>query len=64
MLNSDRETLASLSTEGAEIARSHGLANISKPVADEAESKLADNSLPLRFARGSIGKLLSYHLLD
>lgn len=64
MLNSDRETLATLSKEGAEIARGHGLGYICQPILDEAQSKLDDNSLPLRFARGSIGKLLSYHLLD
>lgn len=64
MLNKDRDTLSELVRSGFEIAAGHGLGDICKPTLEEANSKLADSSLPLQFARGSIGKLLSYHLLD
>ncbi|MFJ5108354.1 MULTISPECIES: hypothetical protein [unclassified Glutamicibacter] len=64
MLHKDRETLSELTRTGFEIAQTHGLGDVCQPILEEANSKLADLSLPLQFARSSIGKLLSYHLLD
>lgn len=62
-VKSDRATLIDLSTQGADIAAEHGLGEVYTPVLEEAMNKLGDDSVPLRFARGSIGKLLSFHLL-
>lgn len=64
MLGKDRETLLQLANTGFEIAQGHGLGDICQATIEEARSKLSDQSLPLQFARSSIGKLLSYHLLD
>ncbi|WP_345474117.1 hypothetical protein QMQ05_06915 [Glutamicibacter ectropisis] len=64
MLGKDRETLSKLMLSGFEIAKAHGLGDICNPIVEEAKTKLSDHSLPLQFARSSIGRLLSYHLLD
>ncbi|WP_418909110.1 hypothetical protein [Glutamicibacter endophyticus] len=62
--SADRESLRELSMQGAKIATSIGFEHLSKPTLEEALAKLEDINLPLHFARGSIGKLLSFHLLD